>query len=263
MGLFINKNEHPDVFKTNHQLKEPNQVYSRRDFLTDLMNEQEKANKSLKQALNNLHVRTIHQEEAQDIHWKKVDDQLNDLKNSNLQQKDMEDQMMKSLLSIHEKNAQLEAILEKESVSRSSLTDQVSQLNKSYQEIASRLERSEETNQKLALKMQEQLELQKETAEKITKQEEFHGGVLERLDTQEALLDKIARQVNHIRSILFERTNYLAEKIDDGYKLTSSYVYKLMTGSDQPLTFFLLNHKKEEKHDELESVSQKEGSPLD
>ncbi|MFZ7944713.1 hypothetical protein [Neobacillus sp. 19] len=94
--------------------------------------------------------------------------------------------------------------------------------------------------------MNEQLELQKIAAEKLEKQDDFQSGVLKRLDNQEALLDKLARQVNHIRSILFERTNYLAERIEDGYKVTSSYVYKLMTGSDQPLTFFLMNHKKEE-----------------
>ncbi|MDQ6597448.1 hypothetical protein E2K98_06635 [Bacillus salipaludis] len=70
--------------------------------------------------------------------------------------------------------------------------------------------------------------------------------VLTRLDRQEALTEKILRQINHIRSILFERTNYLATKIEDGYKVTSTYVYKLMTGSEQPLTFLLRNDKKEE-----------------
>ncbi|MBI0577134.1 hypothetical protein IEC97_07155 [Neobacillus cucumis] len=70
--------------------------------------------------------------------------------------------------------------------------------------------------------------------------------VLTRLDRQEALTEKILRQINHIRSILFERTNYLATKIEDGYKVTSTYVYKLMTGSDQPLSFLLRNDKKEE-----------------
>jgi hypothetical protein len=35
--------------------------------------------------------------------------------------------------------------------------------------------------------------------------------------------------------------------MDEGYKITSSYVYKLMTGSDQPITFYLMNNKKEEK----------------
>lgn len=95
------------------------------------------------------------------------------------------------------------------------------------------------------LKTQE--ELQKQLSEKISKQEEFQTGVLNRLDRQEALTEKIFRQINHIRSILFERTNYLAEKIDEGYKITSSYVYNLMTGTDQPITFYLMNNKKGDK----------------
>ncbi|PGY08431.1 hypothetical protein [Bacillus sp. AFS031507] len=113
-------------------------------------------------------------------------------------------------------------------------------------DLQSRLERYEDANHNLAIQLNKQLELQKEISKKMTKQEEFQGGVLQRLDNQEALMDKISRQINHIRSILFERTNYLATKIDDGYKITSSYVYKLMTGSDQPLTFFVMNKKQEE-----------------
>jgi hypothetical protein len=112
-------------------------------------------------------------------------------------------------------------------------------------DLKTRLERYEDANHQFVLQMNEQFELQKEVAEKMRKQEEFQGGVLQRLDTQEALMDKISRQIQHIRSILFERTNYLATKIDDGYKITSSYVYRLMTGSEQPLTFFLMNPKKE------------------
>ena len=52
--------------------------------------------------------------------------------------------------------------------------------------------------------------------------EEHQVDVLKQLDKQEALTEKISRQLNHIRSIIFERTNYLATKLEDGYKLTAS-----------------------------------------
>ncbi|WP_052353719.1 hypothetical protein [Neobacillus jeddahensis] len=126
------------------------------------------------------------------------------------------------------------------------LGDKIIQLSEHYETMASQLGKQEETTHLLSTIMNEQLELQREVAVKMAKQKEIHGGILKRLDKQDALLDKLSRQLNHIRSIIFERTNYLATKIDDGYKLTSSYVYKLMTGSDHPLTFFLLNQKKEE-----------------
>jgi len=190
MGLFINNSEHPEVYKNNQQLNPTNQIVSRQDFLTQLMNEQHKANASLEKALSELGFKSQRQEESQLTQWNHVGEQLTDLRK--------------------------------------------------------RLERSEDTNHQLIVQMKEQMELQKEVSKKITNQEEFQEGVLQRLDSQEALMDKISRQINHIRSILFERTNYLAAKIDDGYKITSSYVYKLMTGSDQPLTFLLMNQRKEE-----------------
>ncbi|MEH7076595.1 hypothetical protein [Neobacillus drentensis] len=190
MGLFINNNEHPEVYKNTHPSETSNQVISRQDFLSELMKEQQKANAALEKALSELGFKTRIQEETQLTHWNYVGEQLVDLRK--------------------------------------------------------RLDSNEDTNHQLIVQMNEQLELQKEFAETLTKQEEFQAGVLQRLDTQEALIDKITRQINHIRSILFERTNYLAAKIDEGYKITSSYVYKLMTGSDQPLTFLLMKDKKEE-----------------
>lgn len=198
MGLYINKKNHPDVYKNRQKLQEPNQLVSRQDLLAELLSDQQKANEALKQALAELGMRYSQQEESKVNQWNQIDMQLKDLRN--------------------------------------------------------RLEKNEEANQHLAMQMNEQLELQKSVAEKIEKQEDLQGSVLKRLDNQDAILDKLARQVNHIRSILFERTNYLATKIEDGYKVTSSYVYKLMTGSEQPLTFFLMNHKKEESQKKADSL---------
>ncbi|MFK9090600.1 hypothetical protein [Bacillus salipaludis] len=198
MGLYINKRNHPDVYKNRQKLHEPNQLVSRQDFLAELISDQQKANEALKHALAELAMRYSEQEESKVHQWNQIDTQLKDLRN--------------------------------------------------------RLEENEEANHQLALQMNEQLELQKTAAEKMEKQEDLQGSVLKRLDNQDAILDKLARQVNHLRSILFERTNYLATKIEDGYKVTSSYVYKLMTGSEKPLTFFLMNHKKEESQKKADSL---------
>ncbi|PLS07191.1 hypothetical protein [Neobacillus cucumis] len=252
MGLYINKKAHPSLFKNSSQLAAPNQVESRQDFLTELMKEQQKANHALNQALTDLQKRYQQQTEDQNSQWKQVDYQLNDLKNSTLRQHKFENEIVTNLHSLHEKNIQLEAMVEKETHARESLTSQISQISKTCDSIAIRLEKNEEAQQQIANQMKKQLEMQEQAAEKLTKQEEIHGGMLERLDQQDALLDKLARQVNQIRSILFERTNYLAGKIEEGYKLTSSYVYKLMTGSEQPLTFFLMNQKKDDNQERVE-----------
>ncbi|MEC1524762.1 hypothetical protein P9D43_22410 [Neobacillus niacini] len=191
MGLYINNGKHPTVYKNKEKLSEPNQKLVRRDFLSEVIDEQHQANVSLINAINEMKHRFLNQEVVQANNWDKIENQLNEISTRN-------------------------------------------QKHGEYEELIIHL-----------LKTQE--ELQKQLSEKISKQEDFQKGVLTRLDQQEALTEKISRQLNHIRSILFERTNYLAEKIDEGYKITSSYVYNLMTGSDQPITFYLMNNKKGEK----------------
>lgn len=73
--------------------------------------------------------------------------------------------------------------------------------------------------------------------------------VLNRLEHQEALTEKITRQIEYFRSILFERTNYLAEKIESGYHHTSSYIANLMGNSDKLPTKFIVNQKQDEEQE--------------
>jgi vacuolar-type H+-ATPase subunit I/STV1 len=191
MGLYINNGKHPKVYKNKKKISEPNQKVVRRDYLSEVIDEQHLANVSLITAINEMKHRFLNQEVVQANNLDKIANQLNEISTSN-------------------------------------------QKHTEYEELIIHLLMTQE-------------ELQRQLSEKINKQEEFQTEVLTRLDQQEALTEKISRQLNHIRSILFERTNYLAEKIDEGYKITSSYVYNLMTGSDQPLTFYLMNNKKGEK----------------
>lgn len=190
MGLYFNNGKHPTLYRNKKNILEPNQKLVRRNYLSEVIDEQHQANVSLIKAINEMNQKFLQQEVVQANNWDKVAFQLSELRTSN-------------------------------------------QKHTEYEELIIHL-----------LKKQE--ELQNQLSEKVSKQEEFQTEVLKRLDQQEALTEKIYRQLNHIRSILFERTNYLAEKIDEGYKITSSYVYKLMTGKDQPITFYLMNHKKGE-----------------
>jgi hypothetical protein len=240
LGLFINNHAHPDVFKSQEEIKEPNQAYMRQDFMTELLMQQQETNVSLQRAFEELKNSYLQKEATQSNQMNQIGSQISDLKVSNHHHEQIENQMLQWLKMLDEKNLNLQTILEKELLQKSEV---VTRIKESNQEIMVRLEQQEDSYEKLTSQINEQLEHQKEAA---VLQEEFQGNVLRRLDSQEALTEKIHRQLNYIRSILFERTNYLAEKVEDGYKITSSYVYKLMTGSEQPLTFFLLNQKKEE-----------------
>lgn len=246
MGLYINNQEHPDVYKNKGQMKEPNQSYARQDFLTELIKEQLAANESLKKSLAEIKSRAMAQEKWHSAQWRQVDSQLNELWKSSLDQQNKDEEIIQSLQSINAENVNLQTSLKEESHLKQEMIDKVHQLGETLQDITSRLEQQEKANQQLSQQLNEQLALQKESVEKMNEQGAFQEDVLKRLDNQEALTEKISRQLNHIRSILFERTNYLATKIEDGYKVTSSYIYKLMTGSDAPLTFFMMNQREED-----------------
>jgi septation ring formation regulator EzrA len=237
LGIFINNEKHPDVFKNQREIKEPNQAYMRQDFMTELIKQQQEANTSLKRALDDLKTNYHVKEAAQTEQIKNIGTQINDLKVSDRHHEENEKQFLQWLKDLDQKNVNLQALLENQ------LQVKLNQLSQSNQAIVQQLEQQETSYQNLSTQLNEQLNFQKAVTQNQT---EFQEDVLKRLDNQEALTEKIHRQLNHIRSVLFERTHFLAGKIEEGYQITSSYVYKLMTGSEKPLTFFLLNQKKEE-----------------
>lgn len=116
------------------------------------------------------------------------------------------------------------------------------------EEIKNRLKKNDSDYQALLLLLNNQIEHQKELSKKISLQEGFQNKVLNRLDKHEALTEKLSLQFTNLRSILFERTNFLAEKIEECYKLTSSFIHKALSDSHQPVSFYLRNRKKEDKN---------------
>jgi hypothetical protein len=54
------------------------------------------------------------------------------------------------------------------------------------------------------------------------------------LENQEALTEKLMRKVDNFRSILYERTHFLADKIEEGYNATSSYIHEMVSSTGLP-----------------------------
>ncbi|MFZ0443984.1 MAG: hypothetical protein WAM95_04880 [Bacillus sp. (in: firmicutes)] len=255
MGLYMNKSDHPDVYKNKKNVSTSNQEYVRRNFLNDLLNEQQKTNHALSETINELKSQYKQYKKIQNTKWKSVNRKIHYLKKRNQQHTETDNKILQQLDTLDEKSTDLITLLAE------SILKQINHLTQSNKEISNRIEKTEADKEQLFMGLTEQRvfqkevidrlanheEIQKAVIEKLSHQEEFQTEVLRRLDSQEALTEKIFRQINHIRSILFERTNDLATKIEDGYKLTSTYVYKLMTGSDQPMTFTMITDKKKKE----------------
>jgi hypothetical protein len=238
MGLFINKGKHPDVYKNLEIKNANNQELHRKDYLEELLQIQQSANISVSQSLDELKLKNHKQEELLSDQWKELNNQLNDMKKREFLQYDLDNQIIERLKNLEEKNRMIHSFMEKETELKL--------------EILTRLDNQEKLNQQLSDQIEKQTKFERNLTEKLSQQESSQSEILTRIDKQEALIEKLARQINHIRSILFERTNFLAEKIEDGYKLTSSYVYRLFTGSEQPLTFYTFKNKQEENQKQAE-----------
>ncbi len=89
---------------------------------------------------------------------------------------------------------------------------------------------------------------QNEMTSKIEMQDVYHQTVMERLEQQEANTYKISRQLENLRAVIFERINYLAEKIE----IQTKHTIKSLTG-----LLFKTKVNKEEHSEEEETMPTK------
>ncbi|WP_108671043.1 hypothetical protein [Peribacillus acanthi] len=237
MGLFINGKL--DVYKFSGELETPNQIEDRKNFLQELLKEQELFNQSVQDVMHSFSRSFDKIEHEQAANWNDISNQLIDLKQNGKSQNEFAEMMVTWMKTIDEKTEALKEIIAKEESMKQVMIEQMKVQSQATLEIAEKVDEVQVEHKEFNVQ-------QKELSAKLDQQENRTKEVLVRLDQQDALLQRILRQMNDFRSILYERTNHLVEKIESGYELTSSYIYKLMTGSDQPLTFYMKREKKQE-----------------
>ncbi|WP_163102323.1 hypothetical protein [Peribacillus alkalitolerans] len=277
MGLFINRNL--DVYKFSGEIKTSNQMEDRKNYLQELLKEQELFNHSVQDIMQTFSRSFDKIEQEQTTNWNDISNQLIDLKQSGKSQNEFAEMMITWMKAIDEKTEALKELVAKEESMKQAMIEQLKvqsqatleiaekfdevqvehrELNEQQKEMTAKLDQQEIRTKEVLERLDQQEVSTKEVLVRLDQQEvgtkevlvrlgQSEVGtkeVLVRLDQQEALVQRIMMQLNDFRSILFERTNHLVEKIESGYELTSSYIYKLMTGSDQPLTFYMKREKK-------------------
>ena len=190
MGLFINHDKHPDVFKNHLEIKEPNQSIFKQDYLLEMIEKQKQANDSLRNSFQELENAYQKQTQLQSRRMTSIRYNLKKLDDRSTEQKEIES------------------------------------------DVINALEKYGGKSEELILKMDQQLELQKKMEIQVLKHENNQDEVISRLENQEALSEKMGRQLDSLRSSLYERTHFLAEKIEESYSSTSSYINKLVNGTD-------------------------------
>ncbi|MDQ0246200.1 putative membrane protein YccC [Bacillus fengqiuensis] len=86
MGLFINGDDHPNVYNNNEMIHASNQRFVRHNSLTELINEQQKANMALAKSIAELKPRNEQLEailKKESLLKESIIDQINHLNDSN------------------------------------------------------------------------------------------------------------------------------------------------------------------------------------
>lgn len=229
LGLFMNNEQHHGIYISSERINEQNQATFRKDHLAELLKEQQKTYETLYKSMLKLGIQHKQQDTRQLKQWQEVSDRLSGLENVYNQQSQQTFQMIEKLKRLTDDNETLQMMMENKRISDQRIIDQIRQDSLTNQELLQQVIEQSENQQEVSL----------------------------RLENQEALMEKALRQIDNLRSSLFERTNFLAETIEDSYKLTSSYLYQLLTGADQPLTFYMSGEKKREKEKEKKGSQEK------
>lgn len=247
MGLFINQEIHQNVFKNKEITEGPNQSYFRRDHLSELLKEQQENNNKLHQAI--LATKTLN-EKQEVISMERFDHlskQLHTIELKNDQSEKSNSQVVEQLKKLEENHDQLQVLIKQDQLMEHKIKDQLNSLTETSKKILKQIDVYETANHNVKEKVDEQQNLQKEIFTQLNKQGESQQELTRRLHNHEAITEKLIRQVEFIRSSLFERTAFLAEKIENGYFITSSYLTQLITGSPSiPKEIRLLDKQEKE-----------------
>jgi chromosome segregation ATPase len=232
MGLYLNTNEQPQVFRNKEVIKEPNQDEFKLDYFSELAKNQKKVNASIISSIDQLKLQNQQQEEKHIAQWGDISEQFNELKKNHDNQETFQRQAIEWLKILERNQTKLYSFWENGESLKKDLLNELNSLSESNQEIVNRLEKHESFNEIISKKMTEQ------------KAQQLH--LDERMQSHEALLDKALRQIQNLRSIVYERTTDLAEKIEKSYKLTTVYVHELFTNS-KPLVLKNMKEESEKK----------------
>ncbi|GGA83305.1 hypothetical protein [Ornithinibacillus halotolerans] len=247
MSLFINKKLHPTVFKNNASIKEPNQSYYETNYLKELIENQNKLNDSFHQSMKNFKISLQKHRHNDENRWQEVKHDIEVIKQSEQKHQEFEKEMRGWIKLLKQNNQELHRIVQSNSEVNEEILQEINRIHESNQLMMQQVEEFFSMNQQVNSKVETLVNGQETLLEQAVHTNEKQDKVINHLEKQDAILEKNNRELNHIRSIIFERTSFIAEKIEESVKLTSSVLYKFFTKSDKPIGLLIGNEKKEKK----------------
>lgn len=232
MGLFFNKKNHSDLYKGDN-IAERNQANYRTDSLSEAMKEQKKSFDMMNDKYSDMEKQLQKQRRIQSDRWRTTGIRFDEILDHQSQHRQFEQEAIETLERLDQKHKELQRMLENKRKMNEELVEQINMLNQSNAEIAERLDKFDADQEKLLTKMDAQIEKQDQFSLAMDEQKTAQAEMAERIEQHEGLIEKMMRQMDFLRSVIFERSHFIAEKIDKSYQLTTTYISNLRGKSNQ------------------------------
>lgn len=233
MGLFINKRVHVDLFNEENGIQGSNQDVFRTDAFTQAVEEQRTAYNLINEKHDELQKQLRKQKRIQSDRWSAAGLQLEAIIDNQMQHNQFESDVKESINRLNRLNEGLLSDLDEKRRSNEELVAKIERLTLANNNFSERLEKIDGDQALLLAKMNSQIAQQHLFSETLNEQTNVQGKIAEKLEQQEGLLEKFAHQLNFLRSVIFERTHFLADKIDNSFQLTTTYLSKLKDKAKQ------------------------------
>ncbi|CAM5194282.1 putative protein OS=Ureibacillus acetophenoni OX=614649 GN=SAMN05877842_10643 PE=4 SV=1 [Ureibacillus acetophenoni] len=155
MGLFINKKQHPEVYKNKGALIEPNQVEYCINAFTEFVKDQKASNKNIKKAIEDINKNQDKYQLQQNRQWRELEHRVLELKRLHQQHEKVEKQFVSWLQRLENKQDGLQEMIQVDQQQNKEVLTQLQNLSTSQRELFNQLSRLDEAkmliNQQLEL----------------------------------------------------------------------------------------------------------------
>lgn len=207
----------------NNQLQQANSNQDIKIALQSIMDEQTVSRQDVVGGMNNLVKRQDETNEKVASFFEKIESEQTYLR----------DTIQAYFTKIIDQQTEQLKALEHDGVKQEEIQRKMADITELGNVFKEQLQIIEKTQQQLVELIQAVQENQQTMTTKMDEQGDFQSGIIDRLETQEAYTDKIIRQLDHLRSIIFERAGVLAEKIEKGVKLTTFHITRFFYGTQK------------------------------
>lgn len=255
--VYSKKNDNPTLYiNTKNIQANSNQQTFRRNYLQEFMYLQAELNSSLTNAtkeVSRLISKTSTEQQNQFNHVFKHlqlhEERIEPLKNYIIKQEEAHNELISRFETLNTANQGLLEKHKKDELLNQAIIDQLTIQDTSLHQLTKKVEHFETLHSQFHDQLAEQLNVNESIKNNLELQESFHQTILERVESQDAIHQKMARDMDSLRATLFERINYVVEKIEENYKQVSGYIFKLFNKAN-----FKHNHDTESEKKKKETV---------